>query len=75
MILGILSFVVCQLLGPVAWIMGQADLAEMKKGQMNPQGEGLTRGGMIVGIISTVFLVLGLAFIGLMCAVGIAGGN
>jgi hypothetical protein len=45
--------------------MGHTDLAEMRRGRMDARGRGITRAGMIMGIVGTVFLViniLGLAF-------------
>jgi hypothetical protein len=61
--LGILSLVMCplQVLGPVAWVMGNNDLAAMRAGRMDPQGEGITQAGRICGIIGTIFLILGCA--------------
>jgi predicted Zn finger-like uncharacterized protein len=58
--LGILSLVVCplQLLGPVAWVMGNNDLAAMRAGRMDRSGEGITQAGRICGIIGTVMLAL-----------------
>src|SRR5262249_23744110 len=41
--LGILSLAVCGFLGPVAWIMGNNDLAAMRAGRMDPSGEGITQ--------------------------------
>ena len=81
LILGILGLVLCQLLGPVAWIMGKNDLAEMDAGRMDPEGRGLTQAGWICGIIATIFIVLGiLGFVAMMVlGVGAAavdsGGN
>ena len=72
LVLGILSLVLCQLLGPVAWILGKGDMAEIDSGRMDPEGRGLTQAGMICGIIATVMLILGLlAFIGVL-VLGIA---
>jgi predicted Zn finger-like uncharacterized protein len=59
--LGILSLVVCSPLGPVAWIMGNNDLAAMRAGRMDPAGQGTTQAGQICGIIGTIFLILGCA--------------
>jgi hypothetical protein len=71
-VLGILSIVVCplQLLGPIAWVLGNNDLAEMRSGRMDRDGEGLTNAGRICGIIGTV--LLGLYLCG--CFAGIIGG-
>jgi hypothetical protein len=59
--LGILSLVACSPLGPVAWIMGNNDLAAMRAGRMDPSGQGITQAGQICGIIGTIFLILGCA--------------
>jgi predicted Zn finger-like uncharacterized protein len=72
--LGILSLVICGLLGPVAWIMGSNDLAAMRAGRMDPEGEGLTRGGMICGIIASILLIVGCVIWGIIIAAGAAGG-
>jgi predicted Zn finger-like uncharacterized protein len=54
--LGILSLVICGLLGPVAWVMGNNDLAAMRAGRMDPAGEGITQAGRICGIIATALI-------------------
>jgi hypothetical protein len=53
--LGILSLVIgCwPILGPIAWIMGNADLREIRSGRMDPEGESYTNAGRICGIIAT----------------------
>ncbi len=62
LVLGILSLVFCALTGPVAWILGNTDLAEIRAGRMDPEGEGLTRAGQICGIIGTVLLFIQCGF-------------
>ena len=55
--LSLLSFIPCCITlpcGPIAWILGASDLRAMRQGQMDPEGERLTRAGMILGIIGTV---------------------
>src|SRR5947209_5672693 len=64
--LGILSLVICGFLGPFAWVMGNNDLAEMRAGRMNREGEGLTQAGRICGIIATVLLLISCTCGGLM---------
>jgi hypothetical protein len=54
---GILGLALCVILGVVAWIMGRSDLDEMRTGTMDSSGEGLTRAGMICGIVSVVLTV------------------
>ena len=58
----------CAPLGIFAWVMGGNDLAEMRRGQMDRSGEGLTQAGRILGIVSTVLMILGCGFYGLFFA-------
>ena len=61
LILGILSWVIgCFPLGIAAWAMGSNDLAEMRRGRMDPSGQGLTRAGQVIGIIHVVLTVAGI---------------
>ncbi|GIX06530.1 MAG: hypothetical protein KatS3mg115_0933 [Candidatus Poribacteria bacterium] len=59
LVLGILGIVSCGFLGIPAWIMGHRDLQKMERGEMDPSDRGLTRAGMILGIIATLVLVIG----------------
>ncbi len=69
LVLGILGLVVCGICGIIAWVMGAADLREMRAGIMDPSGRGSTQAGMICGIIATVFVILGLIYV--VVAVGV----
>jgi predicted Zn finger-like uncharacterized protein len=72
LILGILSIVIGYVgvvMGPIAWSMGGHDLKEIAAGRMDPEGQGLTNGGRICGIIGTILGVLEV----LCCIVYIAG--
>ena len=51
--LGICGFAICFVCGIIAWVMGSGDLKEMDSGLMDASGRGLTRAGMILGMIST----------------------
>jgi len=73
--LGILSLVICwPVLGPIAWIMGNTDLKEIRAGRMDPEGEGYTNAGRICGIVATcvgytavclwLFVIFGMAGVG-----------
>jgi hypothetical protein len=66
------------ILGPMAWIMGNNDLREMRAGRMDPEGESNTNAGRICGMIATILHIVGLAICFLyFCAIfgcfGIAG--
>ncbi len=56
--LGILGLLVCNLLGPVAAVMGGNAVAAIDRGQANQNERGSANAGRILGIISTVFLAL-----------------
>ncbi len=43
--------------------MGKNDLAKIKAGQMDPEGEGITKGGMICGMINCILTLV--VFVGL----------
>lgn len=78
LVLGILSLVGCGFFtGIPAWIMGKGDLGRIDAGQVDPSGRSLTQVGMILGIIGTVFGLLGCivyAIFGLLMAgAGAAG--
>ena len=61
LVLGILSIVVCGVLGPFAWSMGTKAMREM---DANPQvpysNRGNVNAGRICGIVGTVLMVLGI---------------
>jgi predicted Zn finger-like uncharacterized protein len=64
--MGILSLVIFPIIfGPIAWVMGNNDLREMRAGRMDPEGKGNTEAGRICGIIGTV-----LGIVGLLCCAG-----
>jgi hypothetical protein len=61
LVLGILSLVVFPPIGPIAWFIGKNDLKSMRAGEIDRSGEGMTSVGMALGIVGTVFLVIGIA--------------
>ena len=64
--MGILSLVILPIIfGPIAWVMANNDLREMRAGRMDPDGESNTNAGRICGIIGTV-----MGIIGLVCCAG-----
>ncbi|HSP61196.1 MAG TPA: DUF4190 domain-containing protein [Ornithinimicrobium sp.] len=65
--LGILSVVVLPFLGPFAWAMGHRAIKEVDASGVPAANRSMLVGGMITGIIGTVFLVLGmLVFLAVM---------
>jgi hypothetical protein len=73
LVLGILSLVVCGLLGPVAWIMGNSDLAAMRSGSMDRSGEGITQAGRICGMIASILMIVVCSIYGVIFLIAIAG--
>lgn len=64
LVLGILSIVVCQILGPFAWSIGSSEIKAIDAGRRDPANQGMAQAGKILGIIGTVLL-------GLMVALGL----
>ena len=60
--LGILSLMVCAVLGPFAWSMGRQDLAKMDAREMDDRERSLVQGGMVCGIVATIILGFVAAF-------------
>jgi hypothetical protein len=73
--LGLIGILVCNFLSPVAWIMGNTDLAEMRAGRMDPDGEGMTQAGRILGIIGTVLFVLAFCGFALFFMMALSAGG
>jgi hypothetical protein len=63
LVLGILGITVCGFLGIAAWLMGKRDLDLIKRGQMDPEGETLTRVGYILGLIETILMVVSIVLL------------
>lgn len=73
LVLGILSLVLCQVLGPFAWVMGNNELAGIDAGRRPPQNRGTAQAGRILGIISTVLMIIGFAFLLIILFIGLVG--
>jgi hypothetical protein len=57
--LGIISWAVgCPIFGICAWVMGSADLREMRAGRMDPSGSGLTQAGQIIGMLHAMLTIV-----------------
>lgn len=64
-ILGLLSLLMCQLLGPIAFIMGNGYLKECAAWDIEP--DGLGKAGRILGLVGTILFVLQFVAVGLYC--------
>ena len=60
LVLGILGLVVCGVLAPFAWSIGNKELMAIDAGRRDPANRGSANAGKILGIIGSVFLGLGL---------------
>ncbi len=60
LVLGIIGVVLCQLLGPAAWVMGNNELKAIDAGRRAPENRGTANAGRILGIIATVLMAIGI---------------
>jgi hypothetical protein len=73
LVLGILGLVFCQILAPIAWVMGNGVRKEALA--MSRPEPGNNKAGRICGIIGTVLIGLGVAFFLLIIVGAIASGG
>jgi hypothetical protein len=59
-------------LGLPAAIMGRGDLTQMRNGERDPSGEGMTNAGMICGIIGCIIACIGVLFFCLWLMINVA---
>ena len=69
LVLGILGIVICGILAPFAWNMGNKELAAIDSGRRAPENRGTANAGRILGIIGTVLLGIGIVVL-ILLAVG-----
>ncbi len=72
LILGILGLVLCQVLGPFAWSMGNKALREIDASQGQVGGRDTVNVGRILGMVGTALLILGVLVIGVFLVLGVA---
>jgi hypothetical protein len=58
--MGILGLIICGILAPFAWVMGNKELAAIDSGLRSPENRSTANAGRILGIIGTVLLGIGL---------------
>jgi hypothetical protein len=68
LVLGIVSLVLCHLLGPVAWSMANAELRRIDEGIVSPHGRGNVVAGRVLGIVSTCLMIFALLLIAVIVA-------
>lgn len=69
LVLGILGIVICGILAPFAWNMGNKELEAIDSGRRPPENRGTANAGRILGIIGTVLLGIGVVLL-LLLAIG-----
>ena len=72
--LGILSLVVCGILGPIAWAMGNEEMRRMDSGETDPSQRGSVTAGRICGIIATVLMIFSV-LLGVFVFIAAAGAS
>lgn len=60
LVLGILGLVLCQILAPFAWYIGNQEVNAIDAGRRPPENRGTANAGRILGIIGTVLIVIGI---------------
>lgn len=75
LVLGILSLVVCQILGPVAWVMGNTALREIDAAPGTYKNRGNVQAGRICGMVSTALLVFSVLAVIAVIALAAAGSS
>ncbi len=76
LVLGILGLVVCNILAPVAWVMGNKELEAIDAGRRSPENRQQAKIGQILGIIGTVLIIVSvlviIAMFGLVAGTSVA---
>ncbi len=72
LVLGLMGLVFCGVLAPVAWIMGNTEVAAIDAGRRSPDNRGLAVAGRILGNIGTVLIALIVGFLFLFVVLGVA---
>lgn len=60
LVLGILSLVICGLIGPFAWVSGNRVLKEIDSSGGGYTNRGAVNAGRICGIVGSILLIVGL---------------
>jgi len=71
--LGILSLVLCSIMGPIAWAMGNEELRRIESGMTGPEGRSSVVAGKVCGIIASSLLMVGGLFV--LFALVVAAGH
>jgi uncharacterized membrane protein YphA (DoxX/SURF4 family) len=69
---GIIGILCCFIFAILAWVMGKNDLKEMAAGRMDRTGEGMTKAGKIMGMISVILAIVGIVIWTILLIAGVA---
>ncbi len=58
MTMGVLAWVTCPLFSVFAWVLGAADVRDMRNGAMDPGGLAQTQAGMVLGMVNVIMWML-----------------
>jgi hypothetical protein len=75
LVLGILSLVVCGLLGPFAWVMGNNAIAEIDQNPTAYTNRGTVQAGRICGIVSSCLLIFTVLLVVLILIISAAAAS
>lgn len=70
--MGLLGLLVCAICGIFAWVMGKEDMKKIDAGIIDPSARGNTQAGMILGMVTTILLILSLLLLAILAASGAA---
>lgn len=71
LVLGILGLVVCQVLAPFAWYLGNQEITAIDAGRRPPENRGMAVAGRVLGIIGTVLLGVALLIVAVVVIIAI----
>ncbi len=71
LVFSILSWFLCVIFGVVAWVLANSDLRAMDEGRMDPTGEGITKAGKIVAMISVILNLVAIPVMIILLALGV----
>ena len=63
LVLGIIGLILCQVLSPFAWVMGNREIEAIDAGRRPIENRSTANAGRILGIIGTVLLGIGIIFL------------
>jgi hypothetical protein len=75
LVLGILGLVMCQIISPIAWVMGNRVVREIDATGGQLGGRSSANAGRICGIVGTVLIGLSLLFLVLLLGLFVVGAS